>query len=246
MTSSMENDIRKLSDEDLLNLYEIKFMNYTDETLLIAKDELNKRNITKRIWHYNDGNYRHGPYSRDEIIDKCKRNEIKYNHKILCEAFEGWKIIKELDFLKKYYTNIIEDELDDRKEDNSETWARTSSILFIVEGVIWALIVLIQLFYSITTNDMEYSLLAGWNIVMTTISIVIGMSIWNLKKWAYKWGLRVSEISIVWYTISLLQNENNISIIFIIINIAIFILLRKGKSSFKIQEYEKEKGLLKM
>lgn len=249
MKYNMYEDFKKLSDEELLTMYELNYSQYTDEAMATAKRIIEERNISKEIWYYRKNEEQIGPASRYVIFKMASDGEISPKDYIWFEGLDNWVLAKNIPRIifgktktepkrnpsePPPFTPKGEDEL--YIKDESLEGVKIAAILFFIESGIWGLISLFQLFYVFSYGNSETALLVGWNIVMTVGGIFIGIGVWKRRKWGYNWGIGTSTIGLIWYSIEVLSIQNYFLLIFIPIYIAIIILLKKNKSAFKILE----------
>ncbi|QEK12713.1 DUF4339 domain-containing protein [Crassaminicella thermophila] len=250
MSETIEEKIKSLSDDELLKLYEKFYSEYTDAALRYAKKEIEQRNISMEIWYYGKDDKRFGPVSRDKIFRMAEEGTLRHDDYIWHEGMKDWLKAKKIPGIK-FKEEINENKKSFREppplpnkgentrekiNNNFTEGIKIAATLFYIEGAIWSIIALLQVFYVITYGYFETAILAGWNIVMTTITFFIGNGIWKRKSWGYSWGIGTSVLGLFWYGIEILSEQDYIALIFIPIYVAIIILLKKNKEVFLSKE----------
>lgn len=115
--NTIEKNIRSLTDEELVEIIDKDFDEYTDKAIDYVKDELKIRNISidefkkrnisidanpskskNKIWFYEFKGERKGPVSREEIIKLLDSQVLNRKSLVWKKDFENWKAIQETQF----------------------------------------------------------------------------------------------------------------------------------------------------
>ncbi|WP_432400937.1 DUF4339 domain-containing protein [Wukongibacter sp. M2B1] len=255
MNPNIYEKYKKFSDEELLNIYEYLYSQYTEEAVAVAKGVIEERNISKTIWHYRKNDEQVGPVSRDAVFQMALEGELSPIDYIWFEGLEKWVLAKDIPrivFGKKKTESkrnpsepppfTPKEEKVDHIHIKEESYegVKIAAILFFIQSAIWGLLSLLQLFYAFTYGFYDTALIAGWNIVMTVAGIFIGIGVWKRREWGYNWGVGTSSIGLIWYGIEALSIQNYFLLVFVPIYIAIIALLYKNKSAFNISAEEKK------
>ena len=107
-----------------------------------------------------------------------------------------------------------------------------AGILCFISGPIWFIIGFAQAGASAITDDTATALLSMWNIIIATVTIVIGIGILRGKKWGYEWGFGTAILGIIWFGFGYYGSESMFFIFLILLEIIIAISLRTNKEYF--------------
>lgn len=107
-----------------------------------------------------------------------------------------------------------------------------AGILCFISGPIWLFVGFAQAGASAITDDTSTALLSMWNIIVATITIVIGIGILKGKKWGYDWGFGTAIIGIIWFGLGYYGSESMFFLFLLILEIIIAIALRTNKEYF--------------
>lgn len=110
-----------------------------------------------------------------------------------------------------------------------------AGILCFISGPIWFVVGFAQAGASAITDDTATALLSMWNIIVATVTIVIGIGILRGKRWGYEWGFGTAILGIIWFGIGYYGSESMFFVFLLLLEIIIAISLRTNKEYFFVE-----------
>lgn len=92
-----------------------------------------------------------------------------------------------------------------------------ASILFFLYAPLWFVIGNLQGMISAFQDNTVLAIGAMWNILMSILSIVLGIGILKGSKWGYEWGLGTAIVNILWFGYWYFQKEETMFYAFLIL-----------------------------